>query len=64
MSADKAVRDYAKADAQIIAEAAVACADKAIYWKERALAAEEALSKFAGEIYARDRDGTRSAGTA
>lgn len=38
-------------DARLIAEAAVDCADKAHYWKQRCLAAEEALSKFADEIY-------------
>lgn len=38
-------------DAKLIAEAACDLADKAALWKARALAAEEALSKFAGEIY-------------
>lgn len=38
-------------DAREIAEACVALADKALSWKARALAAEEALRRFAGEIY-------------
>ena len=44
-----------KADAKIIAETACDLADKALHWKARALAAEEALSKFAGEIYGNSR---------
>ncbi len=40
-------------DARHIADLAVMLSDKAHYWKERATAAEEALSKFAGEIYSR-----------
>lgn len=41
-----------RSDAKLIAEAAADCADKALCWKQRCLAAEEALSKLAGEIYA------------
>lgn len=50
------IRNWTRADAKLIAEAASTCADRALFWKERALAAEEALRKFAGEIYARDSD--------
>jgi len=44
-----------KADAKVIAETACDLADKVLYWKSRALSAEEALSKFAGEIYSGSR---------
>lgn len=45
-------RTVKRADAKLIADLACDLADKATDWKERALAAEEALKKFAGEIYA------------
>jgi hypothetical protein len=46
-----------KREARYIADAASECADKALYWKARAQAAEEALSKVAGETYANHRVG-------
>jgi hypothetical protein len=46
-------RIITRSDAKIIAETACDLADKALHWKARALAAEEALSKFAGEVYGR-----------
>jgi len=41
-------------DAQVIAETCADLADKVLYWKARALAAEEGERKFAGEIYAKE----------
>jgi hypothetical protein len=40
-----------RSGAKMIAECASDLADKALHWKARARAAEEALMKFAGEIY-------------
>ena len=40
-----------RADAKVIAETCADLADKVLYWKARALAAEEAERKFASEIY-------------
>jgi len=47
-------RTVSRADAKVIAETAADLADKVLTWKQRALAAEDALSKFAGEIYRGD----------
>ncbi|ANC87297.1 hypothetical protein [Sphingomonas sp. NIC1] len=41
-----------RADAKLIAETCADLADKVLYWKDRALRAEEAERKFASEIYA------------
>lgn len=46
-------RKFSKSDAKLIAETASDLADKALIWKARAIAAEEALRKFASEIYGR-----------
>ena len=48
-------RTVSRADAKMIAETAADLADKVLHWKARALAAEDALSKFASEIYADHR---------
>lgn len=44
-------RMVSRADAKMIAETCGDLADKVLHWKERALAAEEGLRKFASEIY-------------